>query len=82
MFKIRAKLKRGAIFPLSVHLKFLSEKWRVITELASSMKMPRSTVLEKKRNAKKPHESTSLPSIQKIFFLETFYISPKLRKKF
>ena len=40
------------------------------------------TVLGKKGTLKKPHESTSLPSIQKIFFLETFYISPKLTKTF
>ena len=36
---------------------------------------------DKKRNAKKPYNSTSLPSIPKIFFLEVLYISPKLRKK-
>ena len=42
-----------------------------------------TTVLgRKKRVLKTPHKSTSLPPIPKIFFLETFYISPKLRKKF
>ena len=41
-----------------------------------------ATVLgRKKRALKKPHKSTSLPPIPKIF-LETFYISTKLRKNF
>ena len=37
---------------------------------------------KKKRLLKTPHKSTSLPPIPSNFFLETFYISTKLRKKF
>ena len=37
---------------------------------------------KRKGMLKKLRKSTSLPPIPKIFFLETFYISTKLRKKF
>ena len=41
------------------------------------------TVLGRKKDLlKNPHKSTSLPPIPNIFFLETFYISTRLRKKF
>ena len=53
------------------------------TKTTYSIYPVRTTVLgRKKRLLKTPHKSTSLPPIPKIFFLETFYISTKLRKKF